>query len=163
MNDKIESKLANVPETMLITLGAKATETERADALIKDEKAVEMMGKIDYDFSKLKKASFSQSGCCVRARLIDMEAKAFLKDNPDAVVIQLGAGIDARYERLGKPKVGHWYDLDLPEAIELRRKLLHLPSSVALRLFVVRQGESRGKTRARYHRRRNDVLRPRSG
>ena len=115
MNDKIESKLANVPETMLITLWAKATETERADALIKDEKAVEMMGKIDYDFSKLKKASFSQSGCCVRAGLIDMEAKAFLKDNPDAVVIQLGAGIDARYERLGKPKVSHWYDLDLPE------------------------------------------------
>ena len=124
MNDKIESKLANVPETMLITLWAKATETGRTDALIKDEKAVEMMGKIDYDFSKLKKASFSQSGCCVRAGLIDMEAKAFLKDNPDAVVIQLGAGIDARYERLGKPKVSHWYDLDLPEAIELRRKLL---------------------------------------
>ena len=104
MNDKIESKLANVPETMLITLWAKATETGRTDALIKDEKAVEMMGKIDYDFSKLKKASFSQSGCCVRAGLIDMEAKAFLKDNPDAVVIQLGAGIDARYERLGKPR-----------------------------------------------------------
>ena len=124
MNDKIESKLANVPETMLITLWAKATETERADALIKDEKAVEMMGKIDYDFSKLKKASFSQSGCCVRAGLIDMEAKAFLKDNPDAVVIQLGAGIDARYERLGKPKVGHWYDLDLPDVIALRRRLL---------------------------------------
>jgi len=124
MNDKIESKLTNVPETMLITLWAKAVETARPDALIKDQKAVEMMGKIDYDFSKLKRASFSQSGCCVRAGLIDMEAKAFLNEHPDAVVIQLGAGIDARYERLGKPKVSHWYDLDLPEAIELRRKLL---------------------------------------
>ena len=40
------------------------------------------------------------------------------------VVIQLGAGIDARYDRLGRPAVTHWYDLDLPEAIELRRRLL---------------------------------------
>ena len=44
--------------------------------------------------------------------------------HPDAVVIQLGAGIDARYDRLGRPAVTHWYDLDLPEAIDLRRRLL---------------------------------------
>ena len=34
----------------------------------------------------------------------------------------MGAGLDARYERLGSPAVTHWYELDLPEVIELRKK-----------------------------------------
>ncbi len=109
---------------MLITLWAKAVENKRKDALLRDEKAAEIMEKVDYDFSKFKNAKFSQAGCCIRTSLIDEEIKAFLARHPDAVVIQLGAGIDARYERLNRPDVTHWYDLDLPEAIELRRKFL---------------------------------------
>ena len=114
----VKSKLTNVSETMLITLWAKAEETKRADALLHDEKAVE------YDFSKFNKAKFSQAGCCVRASLIDAEIRDFLYNHPDAVVIQLGAGIDARYERLHRPSVTHWYDLDIEDAIRLRRQLL---------------------------------------
>ena len=124
MNDKIENKLTDVPETMLITLWAKAEESKRPDALLRDEKAQEIIRKIDYDFSKFGKASFSQSGCCVRTSLIDEEIKAFFAEHPDAVAIQLGAGIDARYERLQRPEITHWYDLDLEESIDLRRKLL---------------------------------------
>ena len=104
-----ENKLTDVPETMLITLWAKAEETKRADALLHDEKAVEIIDKIEYDFSKFSKAKFSQAGCCVRAGLIDAETKDFLNKHPDAVVVQLGAGIDARYERLQCPPVTHWY------------------------------------------------------
>lgn len=125
MENMIESKLTDVPETMLITLWAKAQETKRPDALLRDKKAAEVVEKIDYDFSKFKKAQFSQVGCCIRASLIDQEAKEFLTKHPDAVVIQLGAGIDARYERLQCPEVTHWYDLDVEDAIALRRQLLH--------------------------------------
>lgn len=124
MEKKTTQQLTNVPETMLITLWAKAEETLRPDGLIRDEKAVEAIQQIDYDFSKFKSAKFSQVGCCVRARLIDDEIMEFLERHPDAVVIQLGAGLDARYDRLHRPEVSHWYDLDLPEAIDLRRALL---------------------------------------
>ena len=117
-------KLSGVPETMLITLWAKAVETARPDAILRDPKAVEIMNRIDYDFTKFKGGTMSQVGCCVRAELIDSEAQDYLRVHPDAVVIQLGAGIDARYDRLGRPPVTHWYDLDLPEAIDLRRRLL---------------------------------------
>ena len=97
-------KLSGVPETMLITLWAKATETNRPDALLRDPKAVEIMNRIDYDFTKFRGGTMSQVGCCIRADLIDREAKKFLEAHPDAVVIQLGAGIDARYDRLGRPQ-----------------------------------------------------------
>ena len=124
MEEKIENQLTDVPETMLITLWAKATETQRSDALLRDEKAAEIIQKIAYDFSKFEKAKFSQAGCCIRASLIDQEVKAFIAAHPNAVVIQLGAGLDARFQRLGRPTISHWYDLDLPQAIDLRRKLI---------------------------------------
>ena len=51
---------------MLITLWAKATENQQRNPLLRDEKAAEIISKIDYDFSKFKKASFSQAGVCAR-------------------------------------------------------------------------------------------------
>ncbi|MBR1625934.1 MAG: class I SAM-dependent methyltransferase [Bacteroidales bacterium] len=120
----IENGLTDIPETMLITLWAKAEESKRKDAILRDKKATEIIKKVEYDFSKFGKAKFSQAGCCIRASLIDNEVKEFLTNNPDAVVIQLGAGLDARYERLQGVQVTHWYDLDVKDAITLRRQLL---------------------------------------
>lgn len=122
--EKVKSLLTEIPETMLTTLWAKAVETDRPNPLLRDEKAKEIIGQIDYDFSKFKKAKLSQVGCCIRAKLIDNEVRMFLAQHPDAVVIQLGAGLDARYERLGRPEVMHWFDLDLKESIDLRRHFL---------------------------------------
>lgn len=64
----------------------------------------------------------SQVWCCIRTKLIDDEAKKFIEKNPDCVVIQLWAWLDARFERLWKPNITHWYDLDLPESIEIRKQ-----------------------------------------
>ena len=115
-------KLDKIPETMLITLWAKAEEHHYNPPFLVDKKAEEMLPLIDYDFSKFSRSKFSQAGVCLRASLIDKETQTFLSIHPDAVVIQLGAGLDARYERLGSPTVTHWYELDLPEVIELRKK-----------------------------------------
>lgn len=112
-------------ETMLITLWAKAVENRRGSgALLRDAEAERMMGEIDYDFDRFAGARASQAGVCGRAALMDGVARRFVKTCPDAVVVQLGAGLDARYERLGRPAVTAWYDLDLPEVIALRRMLL---------------------------------------
>lgn len=116
-------KLKNIPETMLITLWARGVETDQKHPILTDTFSTEALKHIDYDFSRFEGATLSQVGCAVRAKVLDDEAKAFLEEHPDAVVIQLGAGLDPRYSRLGKPDVTHWYDLDLPESIEIRRKL----------------------------------------
>lgn len=123
MNEKISSQINNLSETLLITLWAKGTEYGRPDALLEDAHAKRMMDAIDYDFGKFGKAKMSQIGSCVRAKVLDDMTRRFIAEHPDAVVVQLGAGLDARYERLGRPDV-EWYDLDLPEVIALRRELL---------------------------------------
>ena len=65
------------------------------------------------------------------ATLIDDEVRAFIRQHPDAVVAQIGAGIDARFERLGRPAITAWVDMDLPEVIALRRGVLALDSDLA--------------------------------
>lgn len=125
MNPKISpTTMSGLSSTLLIPLWAKAVEHERPDALLKDDEAVRMMQAIDYDFDRFTSARLSQTGCCGRAALIDDETRRFIRLHPDAVVIQLGAGLDARFERLGRPGVTAWYDLDLPEVMAVRERLL---------------------------------------
>ena len=133
MSEKISPKdITVLSTTMLIPLWAKAVEYQRPDALLRDKEAARMLNTIDYDFTPFTKAPASQVGCCGRAKLLDDMAAHFIAEHPDAVVVQLGAGLDARYERMGRPAVTAWYDLDLPEVIEVRRMLLPESGNVYL-------------------------------
>lgn len=137
MSQKISpAAISDLSTTLLIPLWAKAVEYSRPDALLHDAEAKRMMALIDFDFSIFARGKASQAGCCARAALLDGYVREFLAEHPDAVVVHIGAGLDARYERLGRPALTAWYELDLPAAIELRRQLLpesgniYLPQSM---------------------------------
>ncbi len=59
----------------------------------------------------------------LKTREFDRFAQDFLGRHPDAVVVHIGCGLDTRFERVDNGRV-EWYDLDLPDVIELRRKLI---------------------------------------
>ncbi|MDD5596997.1 MAG: class I SAM-dependent methyltransferase [Victivallaceae bacterium] len=120
----MKNKLKGIPETLLIPLWARANETERDDSIVKDYLAVKMVSEIDYDFSKFEKSWLSQLGVSIRTMLLDNATHKFLRKNPGAVVINLGAGLDTRRERLQYDNYKYWYDLDVSDAIELRKKFL---------------------------------------
>lgn len=42
---------------------------------------------------------------------------------PDGTVVNLGCGLDTTFDRVDNGRVG-WFDLDLPEVIELRRQFI---------------------------------------
>jgi O-methyltransferase involved in polyketide biosynthesis len=120
--------LSGVSETLLITLYLRAMETQRPDALIKDEKAVALVTQMSYDFAwirQIKMAEFEKVAIILRNREFDRYARDFLIRRPEAVVVHIGCGLDSRFERVAErnSKV-EWYDLDLPEIIALRRKLI---------------------------------------
>lgn len=62
-------------------------------------------------------------GIVLRTREFDRYARDFLTRHPVAVVVHIGCGLDCRFERVDNGTVA-WYDLDLPEVIALRRKLI---------------------------------------
>ena len=132
MSETTTQDLSGVSETLLITLYIRAMESQRPDALIKDERAEALVRQMDQDFlqSKLAKIedysaipSFMQVAIILRSREFDRHARDFLARHPEAVVVHIGCGLDTRFERVDNGRV-EWYDLDLPEVIALRRKLI---------------------------------------
>ena len=117
--------------TALIPLWAKAVEFFSSDPILKDDHAYEILQRLGYslDLYDKKKQNPSQVGCCLRARWMDEETLRFIDSNPACQIIQLGAGLDDRFRRIGMPEgVIHWYDLDLDEVASMRRKVIP-PSS----------------------------------
>jgi O-methyltransferase involved in polyketide biosynthesis len=126
MTGKTDRTLSGVPETLLLPLYNRAMESKRPDAIIKDEKAVELVTKMDLDFSRVKRVRMTRMLGVMRiifAREFDRYAREYLARHPDAVVVHIGCGLDTRFERVDDGRV-EWYDLDLPEVIDLRRKLI---------------------------------------
>ena len=115
--------LHGVPETMLIPLWARAYETQKGSPLVRDPIAVDLVSKLDYDFSKFKHARLSQIGTAVRSNILDRATKAFIHAHENAVCLNLACGLDTRFERVKNGRVD-WYNIDLPEGIELRERLL---------------------------------------
>jgi methyltransferase (TIGR00027 family) len=130
MSETVNLNLSGVAETLLITLYLRAMESQRPDALIKDEKAEALVKKISddglYDFSRMKSLHLSEANKLViilRNREFDRYVRDFLARHPQAVVVHIGCGLDSRFERVDNSQV-EWYDLDLPDVIDLRRKLI---------------------------------------
>lgn len=113
-------ELGPIQETLLIPLLGRARETQRDGGLIHDPKAVEIVEQLDYDFSKWERAP-SLKGATVRTRMYDHEAGAFLREYPSGTIVEIGCGLNTRYERLDNG-MARWFDLDLPDTIALRRE-----------------------------------------
>lgn len=118
--EKIKSKLKGIPETMLIPLRARYLETKENNGIINDPKSVEILDQIDYDFSEREVEKNSQKGVSIRTEILDELTNKFISKHKDAVVINLGCGLDTRFHRLNNGSVT-WFDLDVPEAIEMRK------------------------------------------
>ena len=119
MADRIS--LSGVPETMLQTLYARAEES-RTRGAIHDEAAEALVSKLDYDFSIAKRDNAMRSGVIARTIVLDKLTKAFLASHPGAVVVNIACGLDTRCYRM--TGFSHWYNLDLPETMAVREKLL---------------------------------------
>ena len=119
MNEKIT--LSGVPETMLQTVYARAKES-RTRGAITDKKAEEIVARLDYDFSLADKDAAMRSGVIARTIVLDRLAGDFLAAHPGAVVVNIACGLDTRCYRM--QGYAHWYNLDLPETIAVREKLL---------------------------------------
>lgn len=120
MTSKVAVDLGPVQETLLIPLLGRAEETKKQHGLIRDPKAVEIVQSLDYDFAKWQGIP-SLQGATVRARMFDQEVREFLAQHPRGTVVEIGAGLNTRYERLDNGQA-HWLELDLPDSMALRRR-----------------------------------------
>jgi len=128
MPEPTYQNLSRLSETHLAPLYWKAMESQRPDAMIKDEKAVALVTQMSIDFSlvrQIKMNELLQAMRIIFTREMDRHAREFIIRHPDAVVVHIGCGLDSRFERVAERSSRvEWYDLDLPEVMELRRRYI---------------------------------------
>ncbi|GAA1565347.1 MULTISPECIES: class I SAM-dependent methyltransferase [Kribbella] len=119
------SDLVGVQQTLTPVLKAKALDNRLPDPILGDEYAELAMRRLDPDYDSGRFGT-SQLGlsAVVRAKAFDDWARSFVADHPDAVVLNLGCGLDARVFRIDPPAGVDWYDLDYPSVVDLRRQIL---------------------------------------
>ena len=120
--------LSGVPETMLQTVYARAKES-RGRGAIRDLKAEEIIGRLDYDFSLADKDAAMHSGVIARTIVLDRLVGEYLAAHPGATVMNLACGLDTRCYRM--QGCAYWYNLDLPETIAVREALLPESGSIS--------------------------------
>jgi O-methyltransferase involved in polyketide biosynthesis len=119
------STLTGVSETALLTLLVRATEARRADRIIDDPVAVDLVDAIDFDFGKF--GSAKRQDMALRALAFDRETKNYLREHPAATVVALAEGLQTSFYRLDAGEVGHdfsWHTVDFPAVVAVREKLL---------------------------------------
>jgi len=120
MASKEPVQLGQIQETLLIPLYARALESRRKRPVLDDPKAVAMVESIDWDFHRFGQRT-RVFACAARSAMFDVWVAEFLREHPQGTVVEIGAGLNTRFERLDNGRV-HWFDLDLPDVVELRRK-----------------------------------------
>ena len=124
MEEKIKPELNGAAETMLQSFYARAQYSLSRKHKFYDAKAVEMVEKIDYDFSKASKDSTMGSGVIARTIVFDELVKKYIDQNPDCTVVNIACGLDTRFYRMDNGRI-IWYNVDLPETIEVRDAIYH--------------------------------------
>jgi O-methyltransferase involved in polyketide biosynthesis len=119
MADKHVAELGDVQQTLFVPLSARAAETRRRHPALRDPKAVEIMDSVDVP--AVYSANWGGFLTNARTLVFDWWVRDFLRVDPGGTIVELGTGLNTRFERLDNGQC-HWIDLDLPDTIELRRR-----------------------------------------
>jgi O-methyltransferase involved in polyketide biosynthesis len=119
MSGKDAAGLGDVQQTLFVTLTARAAETRRRRPALRDPKATEIVDSVEIDPAYA--ANWGGFITVTRTLIFDGWVRDFLREHPAGTVVELGTGLNTRFERLDNGAC-HWLDLDLPDTIEMRRR-----------------------------------------
>ena len=117
--------IRNISDTARWVAFYRAMETERPDAIFQDPYARKLAGERGEQIVNTLKRGKSQSwSMIVRTKVLDDILLRTLSAGSIDVVLNLAAGLDARPYRLPLPPALRWIEVDLPEMIDYKEKML---------------------------------------
>jgi O-methyltransferase involved in polyketide biosynthesis len=124
----VENKLdyQGISATLLVPLWGRAEITKRFPEFLKDDEAVRLVETLPYDFSDIRegyKGEYWLAASATRAYRFDKAIREYIAEHPKAAIVNIGAGLDTTFSRVDNGQIS-WYDLDLPEIIDIRRAVI---------------------------------------
>lgn len=124
--------LPNVAETALLTFYCHVVESQTSDPILMDEKAVEVSRQLNpllanssrsflRNLAKGKVKKELVVHINLRAKKYDEYANSFLRESPNGVIVNIGCGLDSRFQRIDNGRM-IYFDLDLPEMIQFKKQ-----------------------------------------
>lgn len=111
-------------DSLWLTQYARALDSRRPHPILADAMADQIVHEADYDFGQLHVDTNLMLNVALRAKKLDQVTSEFLARHPDAIGLDLGAGLDTRVLRLAPPSTVDWYDVDFPAVAAARQRLL---------------------------------------
>ncbi|HEX9833224.1 MAG TPA: class I SAM-dependent methyltransferase [Mycobacterium sp.] len=116
--------LTPLEKTLLITLTGRALDARTKNPLLGDDLADKILDRLGPDVGSVKLSSTVKIAVPIRTMMLDRVVAGFIAAHPNAVVVELGCGLETRMHRLSPPATVDWYDVDLPAVIALRRRMI---------------------------------------
>ena len=113
-----------IQETLFLTLCGRALDNSSPHPILADPMAEQVVRRLGYDCGRFRLSASPVVNIAHRARKFDEVVRNFVTRHPDAVALDLGAGLDTRVFRIAPPPSVDWYDIDYPGVITARRQLL---------------------------------------
>lgn len=130
---KLNININDVSETAFLTLQCHALDAQSKRPYLNDTSAVHTLELLKNHFSesdsplhrrllmnRVKSKLIVHTA--LRAKKYDSYIRSFLDKYPEAAVINIGCGLDHRFERVDNGKIT-FYDLDLPDIIDIKRQI----------------------------------------
>ena len=116
-------RFEGVANTLFIPLVARIYVSRQFPEYFMDRKALELEKYLPDNAAK-GSSQYTNMASVARYYNMDRKVRAFAKDRKACNVVYLGAGLETAYDRLSAvlPNV-KWYEADLPEVIDARRKV----------------------------------------
>ncbi len=117
------NKFEGVANTLFVPLVARIAVSKEFPEYFYDKKALELEPFLPDDAAK-GSSQYSNMASVARYYNMDRMVTAFAKDHPECNVVYLGAGLETAYDRMHGELPGvNWFEADLPDVIEARRKV----------------------------------------
>lgn len=120
----------NVNKTLYIPLYGKAYVSRRG-IILSDPRAEEIWAAEGFDLKGKSRSKWLAYYMGMRSAVFDRWVASCIREEPEAVVLHIGCGLDSRCERVTE-KAKIWYDVDFPEVIGERSRFFPARDSYRL-------------------------------
>ncbi len=117
------SSFEGVADTLFIPLTARVYISKKFPEYFYDPKALELESALQDKSIEENSSEYTMIASVARYYNLDEMVKKYLAAHADSNIVYLGCGLETAYFRLGN-KTAHFYEMDQPEVIEIRRKVL---------------------------------------